>query len=119
MFSRAVESYFNRAISAWLSRAFLALRFSPNAITMVGTAIGMFAAVAFTKGSYATGLLGALRFPRAAIVDCCEGEVARVTFTDSPFGEQLDIITENVVHMTNVFWIMLAWTTRPSAIARA
>ena len=95
-----VDTYFNRAISAWLSRAFLALRFSPNAITMVATAIGMFAAVAFTKGSYAAGIVGALLFQLAAIVDCCDGEVARLTFTESPLGEQLDIITDNVVHMT-------------------
>ena len=94
-----VDTYFNRAISALLSRVFLALRFSPNAVTMVATAIGLFAAVAFSKGSYAAGIVGALLFQLAAIVDCCDGEVARLTFTESPLGEQLDIMTDNVVHM--------------------
>ena len=94
-----VDTYFNRTISALLSRVFLALRFSPNAVTMVATAIGLFAAVAFSKGSYAAGIVGALLFQLAAVVDCCDGEVARLTFTESPFGEQLDIMTDNVVHM--------------------
>jgi phosphatidylglycerophosphate synthase len=94
-----VDTYFNRKVSALLSRLFLALRFSPNAITMVATAIGLLAAAAFARGSYAAGLAGALLFQLSAIVDCCDGEVARLTFTESPFGEQLDIMTDNVVHM--------------------
>jgi len=94
-----VDRYFNRRVSALLSRLFLALRLSPNAITMVATAIGLLAAAAFAGGSYAAGLVGALLFQLSAIVDCCDGEVARLTFTESPFGEQLDIMTDNVVHM--------------------
>jgi phosphatidylglycerophosphate synthase len=94
-----VDTYFNRAISALLSRVFLSLRFSPNSITLVATAVGVAAAVAFAKGSYAAGIAGALLFQLAAIVDCCDGEVARLTFTESPLGEQLDIMTDNVVHM--------------------
>lgn len=94
-----VDTYFNRAVSALLSRVFLALRYSPNAITMVATAIGMLAAVAFAQGSYAAGVVGALLFQLAAVVDCCDGEVARLTFAESAFGEQLDILTDNIVHM--------------------
>jgi len=94
-----VDTYFNRAISALLSRVFVALRFSPNAITLVATAIGVAAALAFARGNYAAGIVGALLFQLAAIVDCCDGEVARLTFTESPLGEQLDIMTDNVVHM--------------------
>jgi phosphatidylglycerophosphate synthase len=94
-----VDTYFNRTVSALLSRVFLALRFSPNAITMVATAVGVASAVAFARGSYAAGIVGALLFQLAAVVDCCDGEVARLTFTESPFGEQLDIVTDNIVHM--------------------
>lgn len=94
-----VDTYFNRAVSAQLTRVFLALRFSPNAVTLVATTIGVASAVAFAKGSYAAGIVGALLFQLAAIVDCCDGEVARLTFTESPLGEQLDIMTDNVVHM--------------------
>jgi len=94
-----VDTYFNRAVSALLSRMFLALRLSPNAITLVATAVGLLAAAAFAQGSYVAGIAGALLFQLAAVVDCCDGEVARLTFSESAFGEQLDIMTDNTVHM--------------------
>jgi phosphatidylglycerophosphate synthase len=43
--------------------------------------------------------MAALLFQLAAIIDCCDGEVARLTFTESPFGAWLDIAMDNVVHM--------------------
>ena len=33
------------------------------------------------------------------MIDCCDGEVARLTFTESPFGAWLDIALDNFVHM--------------------
>ena len=33
------------------------------------------------------------------IVDCCDGEVARLTFSESRFGQELDVWSDNVVHM--------------------
>jgi len=98
-FEGLIDTYFNRKISALLSRLFLAMGLSPNAITVVATAIGLLAAVAFAMGHYAAGVIGALLFQLAAIVDCCDGEVARLTFRESKLGEQLDIMTDNVVHV--------------------
>ena len=40
-------------------------------------------------------------------MDCCDGEVARLTFTESPFGQELDIIADNVVHMA--IFAGIAW----------
>jgi phosphatidylglycerophosphate synthase len=40
-----------------------------------------------------------LLFQFAAVIDCCDGEVARLTFTESAFGAWLDIAMDNVVHM--------------------
>lgn len=94
-----VDTYFNRKISALLSQMFLALHLSPNAITLVATAVGMLAAAVFSVGTYAAGIIGAVLFQLSAIIDCCDGEVARLTFAESPFGEQLDIMTDNLVHM--------------------
>jgi phosphatidylglycerophosphate synthase len=38
-------------------------------------------------------------FQLAAVIDCSDGEVARLTFTESPFGAWLDLALDNVVHM--------------------
>ena len=98
-FEGFVDRYFNRLLSRQFTRLFLALGLSPNAITMVATAIGLASAAAFGIGTYNAGIIGALLFQLAAIVDCSDGEVARLTFTESPFGAWLDIAMDNIVHM--------------------
>lgn len=98
-FEGLVDKYVNRRLSPLFTRLFLALKMSPNAITVVATAIGLVSAFCFARGSYTAGLIGALLFQLSAVIDCCDGEVARLTFTESPFGAKLDLWLDNVVHM--------------------
>ena len=98
-FEGFIDRYFNRKVSRWLTRMFLALGASPNAITMVATFVGLMAAAGFGLGTYQAAVVAALLFQFAAVIDCCDGEVARLTFTESPFGAWLDIAMDNVVHM--------------------
>ncbi|MCC2640834.1 MAG: putative sugar nucleotidyltransferase and phosphatidyltransferase (bifunctional enzyme) [Nitrospira sp.] len=94
-----VDRYFNRLFSPLLTRAFLWMTCSPNVITMIATAVGLLSAVTFGFGTYQAGIIAALLFQLAAIIDCCDGEVARLTFTESPFGAWLDIAMDNLVHI--------------------
>jgi phosphatidylglycerophosphate synthase len=94
-----VDRYFNRILSRLLTQVFLRLKCSPNTITMVATAVGLLAAVGFGWGTYQAGVIAALLFQLAAVIDCCDGEVARLTFTESPFGAWLDIAMDNAVHI--------------------
>ena len=98
-FEGFVDRFFNRKVSHWFTRIFLAAGFSPNIITILATLVGLVAAASFGVGTYSTGIIAALLFQLAAIIDCCDGEVARLTFTESPFGAWLDITMDNVVHM--------------------
>lgn len=98
-FEGFVDRYFNRTLSRQFTRLFLALGMSPNAVTLVATAIGLASAAVFGVGTYSAGIVAALLFQLAAIVDCSDGEVARLTFTESPFGAWLDIAMDNIVHM--------------------
>jgi phosphatidylglycerophosphate synthase len=79
-----VDRYVNRKCSGPLTRLFLKLRWTPNTITMV---------------SWEFALIGALLFQLSVIIDCCDGEVARLTFSESKFGQELDIWADNVVHI--------------------
>ena len=94
-----VDRYFNRRCSKWLTRLLLRTPLTPNAITFLSAAIGLLAAVAFAMGGYAAGIIGAVLFQLSAIIDCCDGEVARIKFQESPLGEQLDVALDNVVHV--------------------
>ena len=98
-FEGFVDRFFNRKVSRWFTRIFLAAGLSPNAITILASLIGLVAAAGFGVGTYSAGIIAALLFQLAAIIDCCDGEVARLTFTESPFGAWLDIAMDNVVHM--------------------
>jgi phosphatidylglycerophosphate synthase len=98
-FEGFVDRYFNRKVSRWFTRLFLAMGLSPNSITVFAGFIGLVAAAGFGMGTYSAGIVAALLFQLAAVIDCCDGEVARLTFTESPFGAWLDIVLDNIVHM--------------------
>ena len=89
---RRVSCFLSRLIVRWTA-------LTPNAITGIGTAIGLAGALALARGGYALGLVGTILFLAAAIVDGCDGEVARLTFRESAFGQKLDVATDNLVHL--------------------
>jgi phosphatidylglycerophosphate synthase len=94
-----IDTYFNRKVANGLTRLFVMAGWSPNAVTALSLLIGFTAAGFFAHGAYLAGVIGALLFQVSAIIDCCDGDVARLTFRESRFGEQLDLIGDNVVHM--------------------
>ncbi|MFZ3013212.1 MAG: CDP-alcohol phosphatidyltransferase family protein [Nitrospira sp.] len=98
-FEGFVDRYFNRKVSRWFTRLFLTMGLSPNSITVLAGLVGLLAAAGFGMGTYSAGIVAALLFQLAAVIDCCDGEVARLTFTESPLGAWLDIVLDNIVHM--------------------
>ena len=95
-----VDHYVNRKCSGPLTRLFLKLRWTPNTITVVSMSTGLVAAGFFIPGSWEFALIGALLFQLSIIIDCCDGEVARLTFSESTFNQELDIWADHVVHMS-------------------
>jgi phosphatidylglycerophosphate synthase len=83
-------------ISRWLVRQ---TQLRPNHITIIGTSVGLLAAAVLSLGTYWSGVAGTLLFLCATIIDGCDGEVARLTFQESSFGQKFDVITDNVVHV--------------------
>lgn len=118
-FEGFIDRYFNRRVSRFFTTLFLALGLTPNAITIVATVIGLLAAVGFGFGTYAAGIAAALLFQLAAVIDCCDGEVARLTFTESPFGAWLDLTLDNVVHMAIFAGIAVGSAVRLAGSDRA
>ena len=94
-----VDRYVNRKCSGLLTHGFLRLGWSPNMITMLSMVVGLVAAGLFVPGSWKLAILGGLILQLSVIIDCCDGEVARLTFSESKFGQELDIWADNVVHI--------------------
>jgi phosphatidylglycerophosphate synthase len=104
-----VDRHFNRRCSRWITRWLVRTPLTPNGVTVLATAVGVLAAVAFGFGGYTGGIIGALLFQLSTILDCCDGEVARLKFMESAFGEQLDIGLDNVVHIA--LYAGIAWAS--------
>lgn len=91
-----VNSFFSLKISSLLVRTSI----TPNALTLLGLIIGLFSAWQFAQGNYWGGVFGGLAFVGTAIWDCCDGDVARLKFMESDFGETLDTTCDN---LNNIF----------------
>jgi phosphatidylglycerophosphate synthase len=94
-----VDTWFNRPLGRWLSKLLVRTSISPNAVTMVHLAIGLAGAWFFAIGTYSSMLLGAVLFQLSSIVDCVDGDIARVLFKESSFGKWLDLAGDQVVHV--------------------
>jgi phosphatidylglycerophosphate synthase len=103
-----VDRYLNRKLSVWCSRWLLRLPLTPNLVTLSALAIGLLAALGFTHGSWLSAVMGALLLQWSAVIDCCDGEVARLKFLESTSGYYLDIACDNIVHMA--VFAAIAWS---------
>jgi phosphatidylglycerophosphate synthase len=103
-----VDRYVNRKLSAWFSRWCLRTPLTPNQLTLIACAIGLLAAYNFAQGGWYGGVLGALLLQWSAVIDCCDGEVARLKFLESTGGYYLDLICDNIVHVA--VFAAIAWS---------
>lgn len=95
-----VDKYFNRPVGRWLSKLLVHTSVSPNQVSVAATLLGLVAAVFFAQGDYGAALAGAILLQVSAIVDCVDGDLARVLFKESRLGKWLDIIGDQVVHLS-------------------
>lgn len=94
-----MDTLLNRKLSRPLTRAFLRTPFTPNQVTGLSFLVGLLGAGCFLLGSYGWTLVGALLLQASTVLDCVDGEIARVKMLESPFGEWLDITLDTVVHI--------------------
>lgn len=95
--SGPVARYINKKISLPISLILSRLWVSPNAVTAVNIVIGIFSGVFVADGHrYAVILFGAVLFQIASIVDGCDGEVAKLTFRCSKFGQYIDSVSDTL-----------------------
>ena len=113
-----VDAYLNRSCSRLLTRLFLRTPLTPNQITVLSFLTGLLGASCFLLGSYGGSVLGALLLQFSTVLDCVDGEVARVKMLESPLGEWLDITLDTVVHIAIFLGVGVAvW--KQDAIAAA
>lgn len=99
------ESFFTKKIrrfSVPLSRVLVRYGVRPNQVTLMGLLLAIGAAMALSIDMYVVSLAGALLYYASMILDCSDGEVARLSFRDSAFGAWF----ETVVDYTTYFMLL-------------
>jgi len=107
-----VTKYLWPAPAFHLTRWFLGMGFSPNAVTIVGIGFMFAAMAAFWQGLFGWGLAAAWIM---ALLDTVDGKMARVSHTASAVGNLLDHGTD-LIHPP--FWY-LAWVMGLEKAGRA
>jgi phosphatidylglycerophosphate synthase len=105
-----MSRHFDRRISLSISRRLAGTRVTPNQMTVVSVAIGVFGAFFFLSQRPLLQTAGALCFLLHSIVDGCDGELARLRFQESRWGGLLDFWGDNLVHFAVYAAIAVGWS---------
>ena len=100
MANRANDGFFSvfflRKFSKILTWLAVKVGATPNQVTLISFAIGLYSAYSFSLGGFWNLFLGAVLLQLSIIVDCVDGELARYTRKFSQLGAWLDAVTDRV-----------------------
>ena len=114
------ESFFTKRIrffSVPLTSRLVRLGSSPTQVTLGGLALAVASAWCLAQGSYGAGLLGAMLYYTSMVFDCSDGEVARLTVRDAPFGAWLETLVDYFTYFLVLAALTVASQERPGADA--
>ena len=114
----ASESYFTKRIrrfSVPLSRALARRGATPTQVTLAGLVLAIASATAVSFGTYVASLFGAVLYYASMVLDCSDGEVARLSFRDSAFGAWLETIVDYASYFLLLGGLVLGSQQRESA----
>lgn len=109
------ESFFTKKIrkfSVPLSRVLARRGVGPNVVTFMGLLLAVAAAMAVSVDVYIVSLIGALLYYASMVLDCSDGEVARLTFRDSRFGAWFETAVDYVTYFLLLGALVLASQAR-------
>ena len=104
-----IARHFHRRISLAISRHLVSTPISPNLWTIFSVGIGLSSAPYFLSSRAVDQFTGAILFLIHAIIDGCDGELARLRFQESGIGMKLDLWGDNLVHAAVFFCIGIGW----------
>lgn len=105
-----VSRYVNRRFSKLVTRAVMNLPVVPNHMTAVGLVVGLAAAVVTAMATPAAAwllVLGGVLYQLSSMLDGCDGEIARLKFKHSDWGEWFDTISDDVINLS--YQLALGW----------
>ena len=93
-----LDVLFHRRLSRPLTRLALALGLSANQVSLASLLVGMLSVWGFWYATPWSALAGLVLYAAAVVLDHSDGEVARITHSESRLGEWLDVTSDTVIH---------------------
>lgn len=109
----ALDTAVHRRLSRPLTRIAIGLGLTPNQVSLLSLAVGVLAVWSFWNATAVSAVVGLALYVAAAVLDHSDGEVARLTFSESRLGEWLDVTNDTVVH--GLLVLAMGMTTRQVA----
>jgi phosphatidylglycerophosphate synthase len=94
-----LDRLLNRRLSRPLTRLLVHTPLTPNAVTVLGIALGAAGGMLLGAPGMAPLLAALALLETSAVLDCSDGELARIRLAESRLGHWLDMIGDTVVHV--------------------
>jgi len=91
-----------RRLSRPVTRVLLRTALTPNQVTIAGTLLGIAGGVALAWPTWLGIVAGVVCLIASGVLDCCDGELARLRFTESNVGHALDVTGDTLVSLALV-----------------
>jgi phosphatidylglycerophosphate synthase len=104
-----LSRHIHRRISRVCSYALLQLGLTADVATLLTFGVGVASAWLMAQTTHATMILGGLLFWFASIADGIDGEMARLTLSESDWGEQLDTAVDHATHLLCLAGVIVGW----------
>ncbi len=104
-----VSRWLNRRVSLAVTKRLLGTNITPNQMTVVATLVGILGVWLTFHATWTSVALGAFFVQCQSILDGCDGELARLKFKSSRFGEWLDNVLDD--HVNLAFGVGLAYAS--------
>jgi phosphatidylglycerophosphate synthase len=95
-----LDRLLHRHLSRPLTRLLLRTPLSANVITVAGVLLGMFGGVLIGVPGPLALVAGVACLVLSGVLDCSDGELARLRFAESRLGHLLDVGGDTLVHLT-------------------
>lgn len=107
--SSPVARYFNEKISARISWVMLETPMTPNQMTLLNTVVGVAGGALCAVGDPVHLAAGGALMQVTAILDCCDGEMARAKVMQSDWGAWIDTMGDNVIYIAYMVGLMVGY----------
>jgi hypothetical protein len=107
-----VNQFINRPIAYLIALGFKGLGASPNFVTLLSMCFGVSSGFFFARGDYRSEVTAAALLSVMVLLDCADGQLARILGKSSQLGKTLDGIGDFMTHLSIFFGVAYALSVK-------